>query len=193
MKILKDSSLTVHHASVTQAIMLIFKSLGMRCVPFLDQIVPYLLQVARRCGPGLRESLLQQFVLLTSIVHHNVAPFLPALFEIIRDYWSEHLEHILILVEEIAATATDAFWNYIPIVLPLLLSSLSVPKGFTKESILKQDSLSPPLSSLQKTLHCYNSLRGILRPHIHLIVPAICKLISQVKFSYFIFASRCHV
>ena len=76
---------------------LIFKSLGIRCVPFLDQIVPYLLQVARKCGPGLRESLLQQLSLLTSIVHHNIAPFLPALFDIIRDYWSEHQEHILIL------------------------------------------------------------------------------------------------
>ena len=76
---------------------LIFKSLGIRCVPFLDQIVPYLLQVARKCGPGLRESLLQQLSLLTSIVHHNIAPFLPTLFDIIRDYWSEHQEHILTL------------------------------------------------------------------------------------------------
>ena len=75
----------------------IFKSLGIRCVPFLDQIVPYLLQVARKCGPGLRESLLQQLALLTSIVHHNISPFLPALFDIIRDYWTEHQEHILIL------------------------------------------------------------------------------------------------
>ena len=78
-------------------IRLIFKSLGIRCVPFLDQIVPYLLQVARKCGPGLRESLLQQLALLTSIVHHNISPFLPALFDIIRDYWNEHQEHILIL------------------------------------------------------------------------------------------------
>lgn len=79
----------------------IFKSLGIRCVPFLDQIVPYLLQVARKCGPGLRESLLQQLALLTSIVHHNISPFLPALFDIIRDYWSEHQEHILILGNQI--------------------------------------------------------------------------------------------
>jgi hypothetical protein len=78
---------------------LIFKSLGIRCVPFLDQIVPYLLQVARKCGPGLRESILQQLSLLTSIVHHNIAPFLPTLFDIIRDYWTEHQEHILTLGE----------------------------------------------------------------------------------------------
>jgi phosphatidylinositol kinase/protein kinase (PI-3 family) len=49
MRILHDSSLSVHHSSVAQAIMLIFKSLGMHCVPFLDEIIPFLLQVLRRC------------------------------------------------------------------------------------------------------------------------------------------------
>ena len=51
MRILHDSSLSVHHSAVTQAIMLIFKSLGMHCVPFLDEIIPFLLQVLRRCNP----------------------------------------------------------------------------------------------------------------------------------------------
>ena len=40
MKILRDDSQSVHHSSVTQAIMLIFKSLGMACVsghPWRDE------------------------------------------------------------------------------------------------------------------------------------------------------------
>jgi len=52
MRILKDGSLKVHHSSVTQAIMFIFKSLGPKGVPFLNQIIPYLLLVVKRCGPG---------------------------------------------------------------------------------------------------------------------------------------------
>ena len=63
-------------------------------------------------------------------------------------------------VEELAATATDAFSSYIPVVLPLLLSSLSVPKGISAAAINKKDLLVPPLKSLEQTLHCYNSLRG---------------------------------
>ena len=98
MRILRDPSQSVHHSSVTQAIMLIFKSLGMQCVPFLDQIVPYLLQLIRRSNPGLRESLLQQLSQLASIVQYHLIPYLPALFEIIKDYWTVHLEHILQLV-----------------------------------------------------------------------------------------------
>ena len=76
MRILRDPSQSVHHSSVTEAIMLIFKSLGMQCVPFLDQIVPYLLQLIRRCNPGLRESLLQQLSQLASIVQYHLVPYL---------------------------------------------------------------------------------------------------------------------
>jgi serine/threonine-protein kinase mTOR len=48
MSILRDSSLSVHHGMVTQAVMFIFKSLGLRCVPFLEHILPNMLHVVRR-------------------------------------------------------------------------------------------------------------------------------------------------
>ena len=110
-------------------------------------------------------------------------------------------------MEELAATATEAFGTYLPVVLPLLLSSLTVPKGITAASLKafspptaangaggggdkdthlhiplpSATSPSHPLQPLEQTLRCYNSLRGVLRPHIHLIVPALCKLISQLQ------------
>ena len=68
------------------------------------------------------------------------------------------LHHIA--VEELAATATDAFAIYVPVVLPLLLSSLSVPKGLSAANIENKDILGSPLRGLEQTLHCYNSLRG---------------------------------
>ena len=95
MKILHDNSLGVYHSAVTQAIMLIFKSLGMHCVPFLDEIIPFLLQVLRRCGPGLRESLLQQLSHLAAIVKYHLSRYLPQLFEIICEYWNENLHEVL--------------------------------------------------------------------------------------------------
>ena len=67
----------------------------------------------------------------------------------------------VLAVEELAATATDAFGNYLPVVLPLLLSSLSVPKGMTAAMMMKNEHITPPLASLEQTLHCYNSLRGV--------------------------------
>ena len=195
MRILRDSAQSVHHSSVTQAIMQIFNSLGMQCVPFLDQIVPYLLQLIRRSNPGLRESLLQQLSQLASIVQYHLIPYLPALFEIIKDYWIEHLEHILQLVEDVAATSSDAFGSYVTVVLPLLLSSLVVPKDVTAEtmkvlsrrkqggSMLSSKVVSAQvlLKPLEKTLSCHDALRNTLRPHMHLVVPAFCKLLNQLQ------------
>jgi FKBP12-rapamycin complex-associated protein len=38
IKILKDPSLSVHHTAVVQALMYIFKTLGLKCVPFLQSV-----------------------------------------------------------------------------------------------------------------------------------------------------------
>jgi FKBP12-rapamycin complex-associated protein len=38
MKILRDPSLSMHHTAVMQAIMYIFKTLGLKGVPFLPQV-----------------------------------------------------------------------------------------------------------------------------------------------------------
>jgi FKBP12-rapamycin complex-associated protein len=178
MKILRDPYLAVHHSSVTQSIMLIFKSLGMlRCVPLLDEIVPFLLQFVRKCGHGLRESILKQLSQLITIIQYHIAPFLPTIFEIIKDYWNEHLEHILCIIQEIFHASTDGFDPYIKVVLPLLLSSLVVPKNFTTVTLSDNILLKP----LEQTLACYNALRSTLQPHIHIIVPALCKLLTQLQ------------
>ena len=49
----------------------VFKSLGMRCVPYLDDVLPYLLEMASSCSKGLRESIIQQLTLLvtTGLLH----------------------------------------------------------------------------------------------------------------------------
>ena len=55
MKLLLDGTLSIHHPSVTQDIMYIFQVLGMQCMSFLADVVPYFLDIIRKCGPGLRE------------------------------------------------------------------------------------------------------------------------------------------
>lgn len=55
MRIMRDSSLANHHTGVVQAITFIFKSLGVKCVQFLPQIMPTYIYVIRTCDPGIRE------------------------------------------------------------------------------------------------------------------------------------------
>jgi FKBP12-rapamycin complex-associated protein len=69
MKILRDPSLSAHHALVTQAVMHIFQNLGLKCVPFLNEIIPHMLHaVGSATEATMRESLLQQLAALTRII-----------------------------------------------------------------------------------------------------------------------------
>lgn len=129
MRILSDNKLSSHHSAVTQALMLIFKSLGMQCVPYLDQIVPHIIKTLRGSGPGLRDSLLLQLSQLASIIQYHIAPFLPILFDVVTDFWGAHSDSLLVLVEAIALASPDSFEPFMNQVIPLLLGSLTVPKA----------------------------------------------------------------
>jgi hypothetical protein len=75
MKILRDPSLSGHHALVTQAVMHIFQNLGLKCVPFLNEIVPHMLHAAGSATEAtMRESLLQQLAALTRIIKVRYTP-----------------------------------------------------------------------------------------------------------------------
>lgn len=47
MRIIKDPTLSQHHTMVVQAVTFIFKSLGIKCVPYISQVLPSLLYVVR--------------------------------------------------------------------------------------------------------------------------------------------------
>ena len=101
-RILKDNSLAVHHSMVMQAVMYIFNALGLRCVPFLERIVPHILKTIQTCNQlSLRESLLQQVASLSGIVRDHLRPFVPAIFEVVEEFWSTSRHLATILVSEI--------------------------------------------------------------------------------------------
>ena len=55
MRIIKDPSLSQHHTMVVQAITFIFKSLGIKCVPYISQVMPNYLNVIRTADVTFRE------------------------------------------------------------------------------------------------------------------------------------------
>ena len=55
MRIIKDPSLAQHHTMVVQAITFIFKSLGIKCVPYISQVMPNYLNVIRTADVTFRE------------------------------------------------------------------------------------------------------------------------------------------
>ena len=55
MRIIRDPSLSQHHTMVVQAITFIFKSLGIKCVSYIQQVMPAYLQVIQTCESTFRE------------------------------------------------------------------------------------------------------------------------------------------
>src|SRR5688572_18658051 len=105
LQILRDQSLVQHHASVIEAIMNIFRTLGLECVSFLDRIVPAFLQVIRSSSPTRLESYFNQLATLVSIVRQHIRNYLPEIVDTLREYWnvSSSLQTtILSLVEAIS-------------------------------------------------------------------------------------------
>ena len=196
MRILRDPSLSIHHNGVIQAVMFIFKSLGMRCVPFLSQILPPFFHIMRHCEYGLRESLFQQLAHLVGIVKQHIQPFLSEIFDLIQEYWETNQDQILSLVEEIAlAPLIEELRHFLPLLLPLFLQSLvageinsasistktpstsvaSTSSSASQSLLLKQN------ATKVKILHTLVVLGSSLQDYLYLVIPALVQVLEFSK------------
>lgn len=179
--ILKDPSLAVHHGMVMQAVMFIFNSLGLRCVPFLKSIVPHIIHTARTCGQAtLREALLQQVASLSGIVKDNLHSYVPDIFEVVHEFWdSKHLATVLVLVEQIAAGVPADFSAYVPDLVSRFLSSID---EFSTGNWMKSNQISHVVvfERLELILKSIRVIRCTLGGYTHLLLTALLKLISAL-------------
>ena len=77
MRILNDPTLVQYHTMVVQSVLFIFKNLGVKCVPYLPQVIPLFLSVLRQSTDAVfREFLLQQLGALVGIVREHLRPYL---------------------------------------------------------------------------------------------------------------------
>ncbi|KAL3925176.1 MAG: hypothetical protein SGILL_000584 [Bacillariaceae sp.] len=190
MRIFKNQSLAVHHGMVMQAIMFIFKSLGLKCVPFLSQVVPYMMITIRTCGPSnLRESLLKQVAILSAIVREHLRPYVADIFDIVEQFWSSrHLSTIFSLISHIAVGCTDEFKKFVPRLIRLYLASLDelhiAELASTERPVYRGRSLCET-ERLRLILCNIHTLRDVLGDFLHVLVPVLLKLAdSLVPFAF---------
>ncbi|KAF3938362.1 hypothetical protein ABW19_dt0205056 [Dactylella cylindrospora] len=127
MNMLKDQSLSTQHSAVIDAIMNIFKTLGLKCVPFLGQIIPGFITVIRTSQPSKLESYFNQLSILVSIVKQHIRNFLPDILQLIKEHWQLNTNlqgTILQLVEAIARSLEGEFKVYLAQLLPSMLQVL---------------------------------------------------------------------
>lgn len=69
---------------ILQAVTFIVKSLGVKCVPYIQQVMPSFLNVIRTAEASSREFLFQQLATLIVIVKQHIRNYLEDIFNLIK-------------------------------------------------------------------------------------------------------------
>lgn len=169
LQILKDPSLVQHHANVVEAIMSIFRTLGLECVSFLDRIVPAFLMVIRSSTAHRLESYFNQLATLVGIVRQHIRKYLPDIVQIIQEYWHESPSMqttILLLIEAISRSLEGEFKIYLAGLLPLMLGVLE--KDITQKR-----------TPTDRILHAFLVFGASAEEYMHLIIPVIVRTFEK--------------
>ena len=171
LNILKDQSLVQYHPAVIEAIMNIFRTLGLECVSFLDRIIPAFLLVIRSSTSTRLESYFNQLAVLVTIVRQHIRTHLPDIVAILQEYWNKSPSlqtTILSLVEAISRSLEGDFKIYLAGLLPLMLG------------VLEKDT-SPARQPFTKVLHAFLVFGASAEEYMHLIVPVVVRAFEKAN------------
>lgn len=166
MRIIRDPTLSQHHTMVVQAVTFIFKSLGIKCVPYISQVMPSFLNVVRAADVNFREYLFQQLAVLIAIVKQHIRNYLDDIFNLIKEFWvvnSPLQTTLILLVEHIAVALGAEFKIYLPQLMPQILR------------VLTHDSSKDRMVTV-KLLQALQKFGNNLDNYLHLVLPPIVKL-----------------
>ena len=167
--LLTDPSLSQYHSAVIEAIVNIFKTLGLKCVQYLPQIVPSFIVVIRSAPLGKLDAYFNQLSILVSIVRTHIRNFVPQLMEVIESFWSVNNSTqatVLSLVEAMSRALEGEFKGYITRLLPLLLGVLE-----------RDDSVRRTAS--ERVLHTFLVFGQNAEEHMHMIVPGLVQTFQK--------------
>ncbi|CAK8674525.1 unnamed protein product [Clavelina lepadiformis] len=121
MRVLRDPLLSSHHKAVVQAVNYMFQSLGVKCVPYLSEIIPTYLTTIKNCDPSIKEFLFKNLGLIISTVKQHVRSYMDNIFAVITEFWnmgSSMQATLISLTEQIAAALASEFKLYLPQIIP---------------------------------------------------------------------------
>ncbi|KAI3638087.1 hypothetical protein MIR68_003698 [Amoeboaphelidium protococcarum] len=163
IKILNDSTLTVHHTAVIQGLIYIIKSLGFKSVSLLPIIMPPFLTMMRNAPQGLLEFYIQQLGALVSVVKQHIRNYLVDILDMVKLYWGPNGNvqlTILTLIESIAMALDTEFRIYLPKLLGHMLQMLEVDRSERRVVALK-------------VLHALVVFGSSVEDYLSLIMPAL--------------------
>ncbi|KAL1495778.1 hypothetical protein AB1Y20_016640 [Prymnesium parvum] len=169
-RILRDPSLSAHHAMAIQSITQVLQSLGVKCVPFLPAVHPLLLHASRSADASLRETAVEHLGYMVGIIRLHVRKYVPSLLALVQ----EHLRspgliqiHCIAVVEQLSSVLNDEFRGHLVALMPMLLS------------ILHADSSDRRLPTL-KLLRALRVFSHNMAAQLHMVLPAVLRICEQV-------------
>jgi FKBP12-rapamycin complex-associated protein len=148
----------------------IYQTMGLKCVSFLDKIVPAFVIVIRTGGLVSAEGYFNHLAQLVKIVKQHIRPHLKPLIETIREFWSKSPQlhtTILSLIESIARALEGEFKIYLAHLLPFMLGAF-------------ETDVHPKRQSSQRVLHAFLVFGSSAEEFMHLIVPAMVRVFDKV-------------
>ncbi|KAL9635499.1 MAG: hypothetical protein Q9164_003418, partial [Protoblastenia rupestris] len=167
--ILQDPSLSQYHSAVIEAIVSIFKALGLKCIPYLAEIIPSFVAVIHATGGSRVEAYFNQLSILVSIVRVHIRNHVTPLLQLVERYWSPSislLSPVLALVESLSRALGNEFKPRITRLLPLMLS------------VLESDTTARRQPS-EKIMHTILVFGSSAEEHMHLIIPTLLNLFQK--------------
>lgn len=180
MALLKDPAMAANHTRIVQAILRIFESLGLKCVLFLDEVIPGLIQSMNPDSLPMVDLLFRQISTLTSVVKQHIRPFLNQIFGVANTYFKYTELHpaILTMIESVAKALDGEFKMYMPSFLPSIIG------------ILQSDD-SDSIPSKIRVLDSLYTFGSNLEEYLHLIVPNVVGLFYFSPLNLRLAALRC--
>lgn len=168
LKILKDSSLSMHHPAVVQTIVNLFETLKLRCVSFLGQTIPAIISLLSLCPNSLLEYYLQQLGILISIVKQHIRPYVDDIFNTIESRFEDYKLQLTIIsvINSLASSLKGEFKRFVPSVLTYFMGIIDKDKCKDK-------------SVAKAIFGCLIILGNNLDEYLYLIIPSIIR-ISEV-------------
>ncbi|KAH9825549.1 TOR1 phosphatidylinositol 3-kinase [Teratosphaeria destructans] len=171
MNMLKEDTLKQYHSQVVDAVMNIYATMGMKCVPFLEKVVPGIVSVLRDAQSDDRlEGYFNQLSLLVKIVRQHIRPHLSVILDAVVDHFkgaSARLQATMLsLIESIARSLEGEFKVFLARPLPYMLDVLSLPDYHSVANKM----------ACQRVLHAFLVFGSSAEEYMHLIIPVIVRM-----------------
>lgn len=173
MKIIRDPTLLQYHTTVVQAITFIFNSLGIKCVTYISQVLPSLLNVVRTADINFKEFLFQQLAHLIIIVKQHIRNYIDDICALVQEFWvpnSPIEASLILLIEHIAIALGAEFKVYLAKLIPQMLR------------VLNHDTSKDRIVTI-KLLQALKKFGNNLDDYMHLILPPIVRLFDAQNCS----------